>query len=88
MNFPDNKENINTLNNNDFECFKNNNETKRIIKNPNKIYNKNFIKFPFLKKKYKNCKTEINSIEKTNSNKKNKILINNNTFFESKKKLQ
>ena len=86
MDFHDNKENnINIVNNNDFECFKNNHETKRIIKNPNKINNKNFIKFPFLKKKYKNCKTEINSIEKTNSNKKNKILINNNTFFESKK---
>ncbi len=82
MDFHDNKENnINMLNNNDFECFKNNNETKRIIKNPNKINNKNFIKFPFLKKKYKNCKTEINSIEKTNSNKKNKILINNKNFF-------
>jgi len=86
MDFHNNKENnINILNNSGNQCFSinNNKETKMLIKNPNKLNKRNFIKFPFLKKNYKNCKTEINSIDKTNSN--NKLLINNNTFIESKK---
>ena len=88
MNFQNNKENnVNFLNYSNNECFNvnNNNETKILIKNNNKINKRNFIKFPFLKKNYKNCKTEINSIDNSNSNKKNKLLINNNTFIESKK---